>query len=77
MTMLKFNMLDLDQAESFVKNTPNVWWENYDIIIWQSTNSGWSKTNGKFHNNQWGTAKRVVVNNNGLWKVPTSVRTSR
>lgn len=77
MTELKFRMLNLHQAEKFVNATPNVWWENYDIVIWTPTYTGWSKKNGKFHNGQWGIAKRVAVNTSGLWKVPTSVRSSR
>ena len=66
-------MLNLEQAEKFVKATPNAWWENYDMIVWTPTHTGWSKKNGRFHNDQWGTAKRIVVNHDGLWKVPTSV----
>lgn len=73
MADFKFRMLNLEQAEKFVKATPNAWWENYDLIVWTSTHTGWSKKNGRFHNDQWGTAKRIVVNNDGLWKVPTSV----
>lgn len=77
MTELKFRMFNLEQAEKFVSTTPNTWWENYDLIVWQPTPTGWSKQNGRYHNGQWGTAKRIIVNRNGLWKVPTSVRSSR
>lgn len=77
MTELKFRLLNLAQAEKFVSNTPNTWWENYDMVIWTYNPAGWSKNNGKFHNGKWGTAKRIVVNNDGLWKVPNSVRSSR
>jgi hypothetical protein len=77
MTELKFRLLSLEQAEKFVSYTPDTWWENYDMIIWTHNPSGWSKKNGKFRNGKWGTAKRVVVNNDGLWKVPNSVRSSR
>jgi hypothetical protein len=77
MAELKFRLLDLNQAENFVRKTPNTWWENYDIVIWNPSPGGWSKKNGRFHNNQWGIAKRIVVTNDGLWKVPNSVRPSR
>lgn len=77
MTDYKFRMLNLQQAEKFVDTTPNTWWENYDIVIWTPTHTGWSKKNGKFHKGQWGIAKRVAVNNSGFWKVPTNVRSSR
>lgn len=73
MAEYKFRMLSLNQAEKFVRTTPNAWWENYDLIVWTPTHTGWSKKNGRFHDGQWGTAKRIVVNNDGLWKVPTSV----
>ena len=76
MTELKFRLLDLKQAERFVQTTPNTWWENYDLIIWSPNPSGYTRQNGRFHNGQWGTAKRVVVNRNGLWKIP-SVRTNK
>jgi hypothetical protein len=77
MSDFKFTMMDLAKAESYASKTPNVWWDNYDLVIWTYNPSGWSKKNGKFYKGQWGTAKRVVVNNSGLWKVPSSVRNTR
>ena len=72
-----FKMLSLEQAEEFVSNTPNCWWENYDIVMWNKNPSGFFKKNGKILNSQWGTVRRIVVNRDGLWKVPSNVRPTR
>lgn len=67
-------MLNLNElgVEVFMKRAHNVesYWENYDLIIWKKDNSGFSNIKGIFKDG-WGTAERIVVDNNGIWKLPT------
>jgi hypothetical protein len=65
-----YNVLDLDQAELFVKTNINSWWDNYDIIIWKESPGAWSKKSGLIKNGKWGIAKRIPISNDGNWRIP-------
>ncbi len=50
-----------DKQESF--------WDNYDLIIWNKNNSGFTNIKGLFRNNSWGLADKISVSDQGVWKL--------
>ena len=68
-------MLNLTElgVEVFIKKAKNIvpYWDNYDLIIWKKDISGYTSIKGIFKNNTWGTAEKISVNNQGIWKIPT------
>jgi hypothetical protein len=69
-------MLVLTEAgvDIFIKRFDNIksksFWDNYDLIIWKKDASGYSSKDGMFKGDAWGTAHKVPVNNDGVWKLP-------
>ena len=68
-------MLNLTElgVEVFIKRAKNIvpYWDNYDLVIWKKDINGFTNINGIFKQDMWGTAERISVNNNGIWKLPT------
>jgi hypothetical protein len=68
-------MLNLTElgVEVFIKKASNIvpYWDNYDLVIWKKDINGFTNIKGIFKQNTWGTAERISVNNNGIWKLPT------
>jgi len=68
-------MLNLTKlgVEVFMKKAKNIvpYWDNYDLIIWKKDINGFTNIKGIFKQDTWGTAERISVNNNGIWKLPT------
>ena len=66
--------LNLQGVEIFIKKSQseklNSFWENYDLLIWNKNTNGYTSKNGMFRMNSWGTAERIAVNENGVWKLP-------
>ena len=48
----------------------DAYWDNYDFIIWEKNQGGYSDTKGVFRNNNWGIAKTIYVSPNGTWILP-------
>jgi len=57
----------MDRAKS---KTQDTFWNNYDLIVWKKTPSGFTNINGMFRKNSWGTAEKFSVDENGIWKLP-------
>lgn len=78
---MDLQLLDYEAAHSFVDNAgPDVWWDNYDIIVWSYNPVGFFNKHGFYKRNKsgggkWGTVRRIKVNNAGQWKV--NVETNR
>ena len=53
-----------------VANNMNSFWENYDLVIWKKNVNGFTDKKGMYLNNSWGTAEKIVVSNQGTWKLP-------
>ena len=68
-------MLNLTElgVEVFIKKAKSVtpYLDNYDLIIWKKDSGGFTSIKGMFKENTWGTAERIAVTNNGIWKLPT------
>ena len=68
-------MLNLTElgVEVFMKKakyfTP--FWDNYDLVIWKKDINGFTNVKGMFKENTWGTAERISVDSDGIWKLPT------
>lgn len=67
-------MLNLTElgVEVFIKKAKNVtpFWDNYDLVIWKKDINGFTNVKGMFKENTWGTAERISVDSNGIWKLP-------
>jgi len=50
--------------------TLEMFWNNYDFIIWEKNLNGFYNKDGMFRNNSWGTFKRIKVSSNGMWILP-------
>ena len=66
--------LNLKGAELFVRKAQSsrvhIFWENYDLMIWNKNNSGFYSKKGMFKNSAWGLTERFTVNEDGVWKLP-------
>ena len=69
-------MLNLTElgVEVFIKKAKNVtpFWDNYDLVIWKKDINGFTNVKGMFKENTWGTAERISVDSDGIWKLPHS-----
>jgi len=67
-------MLNLTElgVEVFIKKARFVtpFWDNYDLIIWKKNNNGFTNVSGMFKKGAWGTAERISVDSDGIWKLP-------
>jgi len=67
-------MLNLTElgVEVFIKKARFVtpFWDNYDLIIWKKNNNGFTSVSGMFKKDAWGTAERISVDSDGIWKLP-------
>lgn len=48
----------------------DTYWDNYNFIIWEKNQGGYSDTKGVFRNNSWGIANTIHINQNGTWILP-------
>lgn len=44
-------------------------WENYDLVIWNKNNNGFTNIKGLFRNNSWGLMDKISINDQGIWKL--------
>jgi len=67
-------IIDHTNADDFVadqvsKNS-DVSWDGWDLLFYSANPNGFNDKNGVFKNGQWGVQARVVVSDDGLWKIP-------
>jgi len=69
-------MLNLNERgiEILIKKTKNkkvnMFWNNYDFIIWEKNLNGMYNKNGMYKNNSWGISRRIQVSSDGIWSLP-------
>lgn len=69
-------MLNLNERgiEILIKKTKNkkieMFWNNYDFIIWEKNLNGMYNKNGMYKNNNWGISRRIQVSSDGTWSLP-------
>lgn len=69
-------MLNLNERgiEILIKKTKNkkidMFWNNYDFIIWEKNLNGIYNKNGMYRNNNWGISRRIQVSSEGIWSLP-------
>lgn len=44
-------------------------WDNYDLVIWNKNNNGFTNIKGLFRNNSWGLMDKISINDQGIWKL--------
>lgn len=66
--------LTLKGVDVFIKRsitkTQESFWDNYDLIIWKKDKGGYTNRKGLFRKDEWGTAEKISVDNDGIWKLP-------
>jgi len=50
-------------------NLQESFWENYDLVIWNKNNNGFTNIKGLFRNNSWGLMDKISINDQGIWKL--------
>lgn len=69
-------MLNLNQrgVDIFIKRFNNKnqesFWEGYQLLIWKKNINGYTDVKGLFRKNSWGTAEKIDINSQGVWKLP-------
>ena len=56
--------------ERFNSNKQESFWNNYDLVIWNKDNGGYTDVKGMYHNDAWGKAEKVSVDDKGIWNLP-------
>ena len=60
-------------AHSFVAKEAqagrDVYWDGWDIVIFEPNPAEWMRNTGAFRNGKWGKQTRVPVNSNGKWDI--------
>ena len=51
-----------DQLDSY--------WNNYDLMLWKKTHSGFFNVKGLFRKNSWGIVEKFSMTNDGTWVLP-------
>ena len=71
---MKHNYLNYKQAHQYVDNNngngKDVFWDGWDIVIFDKKPGAIMVKNGMFRNGAWGTTRRVKVTDNGTWRLP-------
>ncbi|WNM73068.1 hypothetical protein SEA_PERSIMMON_225 [Streptomyces phage Persimmon] len=69
-------VLDYNSVDQFVESQQkagnDVRWEGWDLVFFRKSKnqSGWSKRDGAYRNDNWGFQTRIAVGNDGKWRVP-------
>lgn len=69
--MLYLNMAGADLLiKKYKSSVQDSFWNNYDLVLWDKSSSGYFDKSGMYHKNSWGIAKTFSVNNDGTWRLP-------
>lgn len=69
MLNLTLKGVDVFIKKSRTKNQES-FWNNYDLVIWKKDQGGYTNVKGLYRKDQWGTAEKISVDKNGIWKLP-------
>lgn len=53
----------------YTSNVQESFWDNYDLVIWNKNNNGFTNIKGLFRNNSWGLMDKISINDQGIWKL--------
>ena len=53
----------------YKSNLQESFWDNYDLVIWNKNNNGFTNIKGLFRNNSWGLIDKISINDQGIWKL--------
>jgi hypothetical protein len=62
--------ISLEVAEQKVPTLDNVFWNGYDIVIFDPKIDGYMNNNGIFYNGVWGVSYIIYLSENGDWVIP-------
>ena len=52
-------------------NNLDLYWNNYNLLVWNKDHNGFFSTDGAYRNNSWGIKKEFTVNKKGVWALPS------
>lgn len=55
--------------KKYTSNVQESFWDNYDLVIWNKNNNGFTNIKGLFRNNSWGLMDKISINDQGIWKL--------
>lgn len=56
----------------YENNYRELYWDNYDVVLWNKNPNGFNSIKGLFRKDSWGLAQKISINNNGMWEFPRS-----
>lgn len=57
-------------SKKIPKNKFDLYWNNYNLIMWEKNSNGYFETKGVYKNDSWGIANEFPVNSKGEWVLP-------
>jgi hypothetical protein len=45
----------------------DIFWDNYDLVLWKKNNNGFTDKKGMFRKGTWGIATRLRMTQYGTW----------
>ena len=70
--MSNFEYVNYSTAHKIVEKNKNLFWNGWEIVEWRKDADAFFNKNGLFRNDSWGKViRRIPLENNGTWKVPT------
>jgi hypothetical protein len=51
-------------------NKLDMYWNNYNLVVWSKDQGGFFSINGAYRNSSWGIKKEFLVNEKGTWALP-------
>jgi len=52
------------------KTNLDIYWNNYNVIIWNKDHGGFFSAKGAYRNNTWGIKYEFPVSKKGTWSLP-------
>lgn len=51
-------------------NKLEIYWNSYNLIVWNKDQGGFFSTTGAYRNDSWGIKKEFPIDKKGTWALP-------
>jgi len=76
--MSNFVSVDYDTIHQIVEKNKNLFWNGWQVVEWRKDPDAFFKKTGLYRNGSWGNVvRRINVDTDGTWKVPTKYELAR
>lgn len=55
----------------YSKRNQESFWNNYDLLVWEKNDNGYSDIKGSFRNDSWGIMNKFSIDSRGVWVLPS------